>query len=98
MTYFMSPFSKPIQQTFFCRQPQPEPAVLFDDGPEEFTVEKILSHQKQRGKLQYLIKKESYADHENTWEKTANLNNCDKILQDYNEWRRMLSLRGGGMW
>ncbi len=76
---------KPYTEDLFCGEPQPEPAVLFDDGIEEFTVEKILSHRKERGKLQYLIKWKAFADHGNTWEKTENSKNCDTILQDDNE-------------
>ncbi len=82
----------------FGREPQPEPAGLFDHGHEEFALEKILSHRRKRGKLQYLIKWKGYPDHENTWEKTENLKTCDKIVQDYNASDDALHKGGGMCW
>ncbi len=38
---------KPYTEDLSCREPQPEPAVLFDDGYAEFTVEKILSNRQK---------------------------------------------------
>ncbi len=55
---------KPYTDDMFCREPQPEPAVLFDDGHEEFAVEKY-SLIENTCYTQEHHKIESYADREN---------------------------------
>ena len=72
----------------FCRRqikkknPVREPAVQFTDGYEEYKVEAILSHRKQRGKIQYLVKWKGYHDHENTWQSRKDLQTPEKFCKN----------------
>ena len=74
---------KPFVEDQFVRDPQPEPAVMFADGHQEYEIEPILSHKKRRGKTQYLVKWKGFADHENTWQSASDLQNDHELLQDY---------------
>ena len=82
---------KPFVEDTFQRDPAPEPAVHFADGHQEYEVEAILSHRKRRGKIQYLVKWKGYADHENTWQSTKDLENAKDILEDYKASSRCFS-------
>jgi Chromo (CHRromatin Organisation MOdifier) domain len=42
--------------------------VVMQDGEEEFELESIVSHRRQRGKFQYLVKWLGWLLPESTWE------------------------------
>ena len=82
---------RPNIEDTFERDPSQVPAVIFDDGQQEFEVEKILSHRNPRGQVQYLVKWKGYHDHENTGQNKKDLKNCPERLQDYEASRRYFS-------
>ena len=45
-----------------CRQTEPPPLITDADGFERFSVEKILSHRRDRNGLKYLVKWIGYPD------------------------------------
>lgn len=53
-----------------------------NDSEDEFEVEAILGHRGKKGKYQYLIRWKNYPPSEDSWEKEANLN-CPEILLEY---------------
>lgn len=57
-----------------------EQAEQKDD--EDFEVEKLLNHKKQKGKRLFLVRWKGFGPDADTWEPEANLN-CEKILQNY---------------
>ena len=61
--------------------------VIVGEGTEEFEVDKIINHRKQkRGrktKLQYLIVWKGYPVHESTWEPEENVGNVPEKIADY---------------
>lgn len=61
----------------------PVPDIIEDK--EEYEVEAILGHRRQRNTIQYLIKWKGYASAKNSWEPTANLNNATKLLKQYKQ-------------
>lgn len=68
---------------------QPPPPVVLEDGSEEYEVETILSHRDRsvpnssRVIREYLIKWQGYSHEHNTWEPSANLQNCPDVLNSY---------------
>lgn len=87
---------KPFVKDKFSRDDEPSPAVIFEDGHEEYEVEEILAHRTKRGKSQYLVKWKGYGDHENTWQDKEDLVNCPDKIKTYEASRRCSS-KGGGM-
>jgi hypothetical protein len=59
--------------------------VVMQDGEEEFEVEYIISHRRQRGKSQYLVKWIGWPLSESTWEDEKQLTHCDSALKHFHE-------------
>jgi Chromo (CHRromatin Organisation MOdifier) domain len=57
--------------------------VVMRDGEEELEVESIISHRRQRGKSQYLVKWISWPLSESTWEDEKQLTHCDSALKQF---------------
>ena len=81
---------RPYVQDTFDRMPPPPP-LQPEDNHQEFEVERILAHRKNRGKFQYLVKWKGHADHENTWLPTQDLQNYQELLQNFRASRRSSS-------
>ncbi|KAF9107099.1 hypothetical protein BGX27_008871 [Mortierella sp. AM989] len=52
---------------------------------EEYEVEKVVGHKRERGVLSFLLKWQGYDDIDNTWETSDNLS-CAELINEY--WRR----------
>jgi hypothetical protein len=52
------------------------------DRQEEYEVEAILAHKKNRG-IKYLVRWKGYGSLDNTWEPASNLKNTQQILDKY---------------
>ena len=76
---------KPYYKDSFDRDEPPPPPIQFDDGHQEYEVEKILRHRRKRNTLQYLVKWVGYPDHENSWIPKENLINSPDLLRTYHE-------------
>jgi hypothetical protein len=59
--------------------------VIMQDGEEEVEVEYIISHRRQRGKSQYLVKWLGWQILESTWEDEKQLIHCDSALKHFHE-------------
>jgi Chromo (CHRromatin Organisation MOdifier) domain len=59
--------------------------VVMQDGEEEFKVESIISHRRQHGKSQYLVKWLGWPLLESTWEDEKQLIHCDSALRHFHE-------------
>jgi Chromo (CHRromatin Organisation MOdifier) domain len=59
--------------------------VVMQDGEEEFEVESIISHRRQRGKSQYLVKWLGWPLSESKWEDEKQLTHCDSALKHFRE-------------
>jgi Chromo (CHRromatin Organisation MOdifier) domain len=59
--------------------------VVMKDGEEEFEVEYIISHRRQRGKSQYLVKWLGWPQSESMWEDEKQLTHCDSAVKHLNE-------------
>ena len=61
--------------------------VIVDEGAEEFEVDEIINHRKQKHgrktKTEYLIVWKGYPVHESTWEPTENVANAPEKIADY---------------
>jgi Chromo (CHRromatin Organisation MOdifier) domain len=62
----------------------PLPLVM-QDGEKEFEEESIISHRRQRGKSQYLVKWIGRPLAESTWEDEKQLTHCDSALKHFHE-------------
>jgi Chromo (CHRromatin Organisation MOdifier) domain len=72
--------------------------VVTQDGEEEFEVESIISHRRQRGKSQYLVKWIGWPLSESTWEDEKQLTHCDSALKHfYEEAGRRSSVKRGAV-
>jgi hypothetical protein len=65
--------------------------VVIQDGEEVFEVESIISHRRQRGKSQYLVKWLDWPLSESTWEDEKQLTHCDSALKHFQEEARRRS-------
>ena len=74
---------RPFVPDKFQRDPLPEPAILLDNGEQEYEVEAILDDKRIRNKPHYLVKWKGYPDHENSWEPISHLANAKQALQEY---------------
>ena len=65
---------------------KPDPIVT-PEGAEEYEVDEIVRHQKQRRgkqtKLEYLVFWKGYPAHEATWEPVENLQNAPEKVEEY---------------
>jgi Chromo (CHRromatin Organisation MOdifier) domain len=68
-----------------ARATLPPLPVVMEDGEEEFEVESIISHWRQRGKSQYLVKWIGWPLSESMWEDGKTLNHCDFALNHFHE-------------
>jgi Chromo (CHRromatin Organisation MOdifier) domain len=59
--------------------------VVMQDGEEEFEVESIISHRRQRSKSQYLVKWLDWPLSDSTWEDEKQLTHCDSALRHFHE-------------
>jgi hypothetical protein len=59
--------------------------VVMQDGEVEFEVESIISHRRQCGKSQYLVKWLFWPLSESTWEDEKQLTHCDSALKHFHE-------------
>jgi hypothetical protein len=59
--------------------------VVMQDGEEETEVESIISHRRQRGKSQYLVKWLGWPLSESTWGDEKQLTRCDSALIHFHE-------------
>ena len=80
---FHSSLHVPYKPDLFKRIPKPPVPLLFDYGHEEYEIERILTHRRRRGRLQYLVQWKGYADHENSWVNKKNLDNAQELLSNY---------------
>ena len=80
---FHSSLLVPYKPDLFKRIPKPPVPLLFDDGHEEYEIERILTHRRRRGRLQYLVQWKGYADHENSWDNKNDLENAQELLSNY---------------
>jgi hypothetical protein len=62
----------------------PLPAIM-QDGEEEFEVESIISHRRQRGKPQYLVNWLGWPLSESMWEDEKQLTHCNSALKHFHE-------------
>jgi hypothetical protein len=56
---------------------------------KQFEVESIVSKKIKKGKPYYLVKWKGYPSDDNTWEPLNNLNNCEQILQNFEQSKRL---------
>jgi Chromo (CHRromatin Organisation MOdifier) domain len=59
--------------------------VVMQDGEEEFELESIISHRRQRGKSQYLVKWLGWPLLDSAWEEEKQLSHCDSALKHFHE-------------
>ncbi|KAF9433646.1 hypothetical protein BGZ76_009178 [Entomortierella beljakovae] len=59
----------------------PEEGVDELEG-EEYEVEKVVGHKRERGVLSFLLKWQGYGDADNTWETSDNLS-CSELINEY---------------
>jgi hypothetical protein len=59
--------------------------MIMQDGEEEFEVESIVSHRRQRGTSQYLVKWLGWPLSDSTWEDEKQLSHCDSALKHFHE-------------
>jgi Chromo (CHRromatin Organisation MOdifier) domain len=59
--------------------------MIMQDGEVEFEVESIISHQRQRGKSQYLLKWLGWPLSDLTWEGEKQSTHCDSALKYFHE-------------
>jgi Chromo (CHRromatin Organisation MOdifier) domain len=72
--------------------------VVMKDVEEEFEVESIISHRRQCGKSQYLVKWLGWTLLESTWEDEKQLAHCDYALKHfYEEAGRRSSVKTGAV-
>ena len=79
----------PFKETTFHGTIETRPPPDLVDGQQEYEVEAILTHQRYRGKYQYLVKWKGYDSSENTWEPEQNLTNMEELLNDYKRRRKL---------
>jgi hypothetical protein len=73
--------------------------VIMQDGEEEFEVESIISHRRQRGRSQYLVKRLGWPLSESKWEGEKQLNHCESALKHiHEEARHRSSVKRGAVW
>ena len=60
---------------------RPPPEVV--EGEEEYEVEAIIDHKREKGTWWYLIKWKGYGPESNTWEPRQNITHAEKILKAY---------------
>ena len=63
-------------------QKTPPPSVEVA-SEKEYEVEKILDRQERRGKAKYLVKWKGYMAEKNTWERSENLKNAMKKVEEF---------------
>ena len=72
---------------FKSRYVPPPPETTMDDGTIEFEVDSILSHRVRKygrgSRLEYLIHWKGYESHDDTWEPLRNLENCQELVNEY---------------
>jgi hypothetical protein len=71
--------------------------VIMQDGEEEFEVESIISHRRQRGKSQYLVKWLGWPLSESTWDDENKLTHCDSALKHFHEEAGWSSVKWGAV-
>jgi hypothetical protein len=54
-----------------------------DPPPQVFEVEKIIDHKNEDGELIFKVKWLGFPDEDNTWEPLYNLQNCNKLIEEY---------------
>jgi Chromo (CHRromatin Organisation MOdifier) domain len=59
--------------------------VIMQDEEEGLEVESIISHRRQRGKYQYLVKWLGWPLSESTWEDEKQLTHCNSALKNFHE-------------
>jgi hypothetical protein len=64
-----------------------------EEEGETYVVEQILKARRYRGRLEYLVKWEGFADAENTWEPSDNLAGATEAINDFLSREKVKSLR-----
>ena len=80
---FHASLFKPFYEDDFDRERKAPEPLVFQDGHEEYEIEKILNHRKKRNRTQYLVKWKGYPDHENSWVPEKDLANAQETLKEY---------------
>ena len=65
----------------FMERPPPETI----DREEEYEVEGIVDHKREKGGWWYFIKWKGYVSSENTWEPVENLKGCAAMIAAFNK-------------
>ena len=73
----------PQPEDKFKRQPVPVPAVITEDGEEEYEVERILDSRRVRRQLQYYVKWKGYGAEENSWQPKEHLTNAPEMVAEF---------------
>ncbi len=77
-------FHVSLLEPYHRREGEPErQGPILVDGEEEWVVEKILTHRRQRRKLEYLVRWEGYTPADDTWEPEAHLKGSPETLEAY---------------
>ena len=98
--FYVGLLSKAIEGEHHLFLERPAPETI--EGEEEYKVEAIIDHKRDRNKWWYLIKWKGYGPESNTWEPKENIMNADRILKAYS--KKILkkahdsakALKGGG--
>ena len=79
--FYIGLLSKAVEDEHRPFLERPPPEVV--EGEEEYEVEAIVDHKREKGTWWYLVKWKGYGPESNTWEPRHNITHAEKILKAY---------------
>lgn len=84
-----SVFHVSLLEPYYARPGDPAPTgyqgPLLVDGPEEWEVDRIMSHRVLKGKTQYLVRWKGFDPSDDSWESQENVQNALEDVEDYHK-------------